>query len=215
MLALQLGTALAGPEENAQERVDEARASPTPVAGKGNWVFVPIPVANPTIGNGLQLAALYLHPKKPGEASAPGGTSGLVAMATDSGARLLGGFHDNSFDDDRYRLSVFAGSGKFNLKFYGTSADSPFADDPLRYEMSGAIGQVRASMRIPGTDNWFGGLTYQFLQSTLTFRTSEASGELPDVPAKFHSAGLGLSSPTTAATATTTRSKASTSASPG
>jgi len=185
------GLAIAQAEQNAEERFDEARAKPTPVGRQGNWIIVPIPVANPTIGNGLQLAALYLHPKSVVDENAPGGTSGVVAMATDSGARLLGGFHDSSFANDRFRLNAFAGSGKFNLKFYGTSENSQLVDNPLPYTMEGAIGQVRGSVRVRDTENWFAGLTYQFLQSTLTFRTSEVNPEQPDVPRKFHSAGLG------------------------
>ena len=58
------GVAMAQAEQNAEERFDEARANPTPVGRQGNWIIVPIPVANPTIGNGLQLAALYLHPRR-------------------------------------------------------------------------------------------------------------------------------------------------------
>jgi len=185
------GLAIAQAEQNAEERFDEARANPTPVGRQGNWIVVPIPVANPTIGNGLQLAALYLHPKSAVDESAPGGTSGVVTMATDSGARLLGGFHDSSFANDRFRLNAFAGTGKFNLKFYGTSEDSQLVDNPLPYQMDGVIGQVRGAVRIRDTENWFAGLTYQFLQSTLTFKTSEVNPEQPDVPRNFHSAGIG------------------------
>ena len=191
VLGASSGLAMAQAEQNAEERFDEARASPTPVTRQGNWIIVPIPVANPTVGNGLQLAALYLHPKQPGEESSPGGTSGLVTMATDSGARLYGAFHDSSFADDRFRLNAFFGSGKFNLKFYGTSENSQLVDNPLPYTMDGVIDQVRGAVRIRGTENWFAGLTYQFLQSTLTFRTSELNPEQPDVPRNFHSAGLG------------------------
>jgi len=185
------GPAFAQAEQNTEERFDEARASPTPVARKGNWVIVPIPVVNPTIGNGLQLAALYLHPKSVVEESAPGGTSGVVTMATDSGARMLGAFHDSSFANDRFRLTAFAGAGQFNLKFYGTSENSPLVDNPLAYQMDGTIGQVRGAVRIGGTENWYAGLTYQFLQTTLTFKTSEPSPEQPDVPRDFRNAGLG------------------------
>jgi hypothetical protein len=190
-LAAACAAVAAQVDQHAEERFDEARANPTPVGGKGNWVIVPIPVANPTIGNGLQLAALYLHPKKPGEESAPGATSGLVALGTDKGARVFGGFHDGSYDQDRYRLNVFAGSARFNLKFYGIGEHSPLADNPVPYEMDGGIAQVRGGIRIPGTAHLYGGLTYQFVQSTLTFKASAIAGELPDVPASFHSAALG------------------------
>jgi hypothetical protein len=190
-LGASSSAALAQVDQHAEERFDEARANPTPIGGKGNWVIVPIPVANPTIGNGLQLAALYLHPKKPGDENAPGSTSGLVALGTDKDARVFGAFHDGSYDQDRYRLNVFAGSAKFSLKFYGTGENSPLADNPLPYVMDGGLTQVRGGIRIPGTEHAYAGLTYQFLQSTMTFKSSAISGDLPDVPASFHSAALG------------------------
>ena len=189
LLCAACSPALADIERNAEERFDEARAKPTPIGGRGNWVVVPIPVSNPTIGTGLQLAALYLHPKP--DENAPGSTSGLVALRTDKGTQVLGGFHDGSFDADRYRLNVFAGSARFNLKFYGVGDNSPLADRPVAYEMDGGLAQVRGGVRIPGTRHLYAGLTYQYLQSTLTFNTSELSGELPDLPASFHSAALG------------------------
>ena len=191
LLGASCAQATAQVEKHAEERFDEAKANPTPIGEKGNWVIVPIPIANPTIGNGLQLAALYLHPKQPGLENAPGSTSGLVALRTDKGAQVLGGFHDGSYDNDRYRLNVFAGSARFNLKFYGIGEHSPLVDNPVPYEMDGGIAQVRGGVRIPGTDNFYAGLTYQLLQSTLTFKASDLSAELPDVPASFHSAALG------------------------
>jgi hypothetical protein len=41
--------------------------------------------------------------------------SGAAAMATDGGARLVGGFHDSSLYDDRFRIAAFAGIGEFHL----------------------------------------------------------------------------------------------------
>ena len=75
--------------------------------------MVPIPVSNPTVGTGLNLAVLYLHAKVEGDES-PAATSGAAAMATDGGARLVGGFHDSGLYDDHFRISAFAGVGEFH-----------------------------------------------------------------------------------------------------
>jgi hypothetical protein len=61
--------------------------------------------------------------------------------------------------------------------------------------MDGGLRRCAAACAFPGTEHLYAGLTYQFLQSTLTFKASEISTELPDVPASFHSAALGRSSP--------------------
>lgn len=190
-LAMQAGAALAGPELNTEDTINEARSRPTPAAQEGNWVFVPIPIANPTVGNGLQLAALYLHPKKPGEEKAPAATSGIGAMATDTKSKLLGAFHDGSLANDQYRISAFGGYGEFNLRYYGVGDGSAFADAPFPYEVKGALLQLRGEARLPHTEHWFAGATYQYLDATFTLQTSQIVPGLPDLPAQFKSAGLG------------------------
>ena len=191
LLAAQAGAAYAGPELTTEDAVNDARARPVTAVQGGSWIAVPIPVANPTVGNGLQVAVLYLHPKPPGEESAIGATSGIGAMATDRKTRLIGAFHDGSFANDKYRINVFAGLGEFNLRFYGTGDQSPFAERPFPYKVEGAVLQLRGEVRLPGTENWYAGATYQYLDSKLTLQTSQVAPGLPDLPAQFSSAGLG------------------------
>jgi hypothetical protein len=194
VLTVPASSALAGIEQNTEDRVDDARAQPaamTAMATKGNWVIVPIPVANPTVGNGLQVAVLYLHPKSTTDDQSPSATTGAVTMATNGGARMNGVFHDGSFDNDRFRVSAYAGTGKFDLKFYGIGDGNATGGRALPYEMSGTVVQMRGGMRLPGTADWFAGLTVLYLDSTLTFQTSQLSPGLPDVPIQFRNVGLG------------------------
>jgi hypothetical protein len=189
-LAACTRAALAGPEENLEERFDEARTSPTPVVKRGSWVVVPIPVSNPTVGTGLNLSVLYLHAKAEGDES-PAATSGAAAMATDGGARLVGGFHDSSLYDDHLRISAFAGVGEFHLKYYGVADDPLFSRNPLPYKLEGTLAQLRGEVRIPGTEHWFGGATYQYLDATFTPDTSEIAPGFSDTPHHFRSAAFG------------------------
>ena len=61
---------------------------------EGNWLPVPIPISNPTVGTGLQGILLYIHPQKSTEKDNPNPTSGVALMYTDSDSKLLGIFHD-------------------------------------------------------------------------------------------------------------------------
>lgn len=45
-----------GEEVLALKALEESR--------KGKWLPVPVPVSNPTVGNGLALTLLYFHPQK-------------------------------------------------------------------------------------------------------------------------------------------------------
>lgn len=191
VLMAHLGMAFAGFEQNAEDRFAEAQAQPVTAARHGNWVIVPIPVANPTVGNGLQVAALYLHAKDPGNPAAPSNTSGIGVMATDTGSRLAGAFHDGSYADDRVRVNAFAGSGKFKLEFFGIGDAGVTSDRALPYEMKGTIAQVRGAARLPGTKAWFAGLTYLYVDATLTVLASQVAPPLPDLPLSLRNAGFG------------------------
>lgn len=181
---------LAGAERLAEDRVDEARAAPVQALKRGSWLVVPVPVANPTVGNGLQLAILYLHPKTEDDADSPQTTSGIGAMATDTHSRLVGAFHDASYLDDRFRLSAFGGRGRFNLTYYGIG-DAAVPARSVSYAFDGTAGQIRVDARVPATAHWFVGLTYLLLESKVAFKTAEPAPGLPDLAGITRSAALG------------------------
>jgi hypothetical protein len=183
LLAVHASAAWAGAELATEDTVNEARARPGVESKSGNWVTVPIPVANPTVGSGLQVAVLYLHPKAADQERGPAATSGIAGMATDRKTRLLAAFHDGSLDNDRYRISVFGGFGEFNLRYYGVGDQSAFADDPLPYQVKGGLMQLRAEARLPDIEHWFAGATFQYLDSTFTLQASQVEPGLSDLPA--------------------------------
>ena len=66
--------------------------------------------------------------------------------------------------------------------------------DRLRREhhvVEGALLQLRGEARIVENDHWFAGATYQFLDSSFAFETSQVVPGLPDLAARFRSAGFG------------------------
>jgi hypothetical protein len=63
---------------------------------KGKWLPVPIPISNPTVGSGLQVALLYLHPQTSDDPAVSNSTSGIGAMYTNTDSWFAGGFHDGT-----------------------------------------------------------------------------------------------------------------------
>lgn len=175
-------------EDQSGEIIEDAHQAGA--LSKGKWVAVPIPVSNPTLGSGLQAALLYLHPTKYDDT--PNATSGLAAMYTDTDSWFVGGFHDNNFKQDKYRLKAFGGYGVLNLDFFGVGNTNLPDGASLPYEFKGALGSVRFLSRLPSTDNWYLGLQYLFLDSEITFETSMLDPLLPDVNGKVTTAALGL-----------------------
>jgi len=146
---------------------------------KGQFLAVPIPMSNPTIGSGLQAALLYMHPSKKNSADSPNATSGLGGMYTDTDSWVAGLFHDNYLFDDRLRVRGVVGTGDVNVNFYGSGSDPAFADDPVQYNLTANVALIQALGRLPGTKDWFGGLKVVVMESTITF---DLDALIPGIP---------------------------------
>lgn len=157
---------------------------------EGSWVIVPIPVSNPTFGNGLQLGLLYLHAPSGGE---PPATSGVGVMATDNDTRLAAAFHNQSFDHDRYRLTALLGGGQFAGKLFGIGASGILADHPVNYQFNGEALALEGLVRVVAGYDWFVGLNIQQANSEITFETPDVVPGLPALSGQFRFAGLGPS----------------------
>ena len=154
----------------------------------GGWVFVPIPVANPTVGNGAQLGALYLYPSS-GEG--PPATSGLGVMATDNGTRLVAAFHDQSLSHDRFRLTGGIAGGTLQAQYFGVGTGSIFADHPVKYGFEGEAFAALGLMRVGEGSDWFVGLSVQQAAATIEFSTPDVVAALPDIQGKIRILGGG------------------------
>jgi len=159
---------------------------------KGTWLPVPIPVSNPTIGSGLQAALLYLHPQTSKDPSVPSATSGIVGMYTDTDSKLVGGFHDGNWKEDLYRFRALAGTGEFNLDYYGSTNDPTLRDNPVPYSISSDIILSQLLRRIPGSQDWYLGLRYMYIDSNVTFDPGNLSSGLPPISDDMVTSSLGL-----------------------
>lgn len=155
---------------------------------KGQWVPVPIPVANPTVGNGLQAVLMYLHPKKTD--TKHNTTSGIAGLYTDTESWFVGAFHDDYLAGDKYRYSIFMGTGEFNLDYYGIG--NGLGDRSVSYQFNMQVFAPKFQFRIANLKNWFTGVHYIYLDSDSIFRLSELDPNLSDLEISVKTAGLGL-----------------------
>jgi hypothetical protein len=160
---------------------------------KKDWRFVPvpIPISDPTIGTGLAVAGLYLHPKKEGSSDTQTTLSGIVGLYTNTDSWMGAAFHSGSYGGDRYRVGGGLAYGEFNLKFYGIGNDSPIRDNPISYEAKTTAFLPRVLFRLP-FDNWFFGPRYLFLKIDNTFDLSDILPPLPEIRIPTQTSGLGL-----------------------
>lgn len=170
------------------EQTSESRLVAEAVVSDGAWMAVPIPFSNPTLGSGLQAAVLYLYEKQ--NAETPNATSGLGGFISDTDSYFMGAFHDDYFADDRYRLTLFAGTGDMNFNYYGIGEAAQ--DDPDQYNIV-AIGLfAKFLMRIPSTAHWYAGLRYLGSASTVAFDVADEAADLPGLEGDSNTSGLGL-----------------------
>ena len=129
---------------------------------------VPIPISNPTIGTGLAVAELYLHPQRQDAPISPTSISGLMGMYTDTENWMVGAFHEGFYSEDSYRGRGLLGYGELNLKFYGIGNDSILRDRPVEYGAKATFFSPRLLFRLP-VKNWFLGARYLYLEIDNTF----------------------------------------------
>ena len=156
-----------------------------------NWAPVPAIISNPTLGTGLSLALMYMHPRKEGDTSGRSDVTGIVGMYTSTDSWATGLFHNGSYFEDRLRASGGLFYADFNLKFYGIGNDSPIRDNPIDYnaKINAIMPKVLFNL---WSENWFAGPAYKFMKFDNRFDLSPVLPGLPEVRIPTQTAGLGL-----------------------
>jgi hypothetical protein len=180
-------------EDDAIRRADQTRdIKVLATKPQGTWLAVPIPISNPTVGTGLQAAILYLHPKSSPDPNVPNATSGVMGMYTDTESWFAGGFHDGNWSEDLYRFRILAGSGEFDLDYFGIGESPIFGDNPLSYQLKSDVLIAQALRRIPGSRDWYLGMRYMLIDSEVTFDVGNFFPGLPPISSNMTTSSLGL-----------------------
>lgn len=164
-----------------------------PKISAGQFLAVPIPVSNPTVGSGLQVALLYLHGEDPDASEdTPNGTTGLGGMYTDTESSLFGLFHDDYLFDDKLRLRGGLGVADVNIEYFGSNTDTDLGDSPIEYNLQAEFAMIQALTRIPGTQNWFAGLRALGMKADISFHLSDIYPGIPDLGSGLNIANLAI-----------------------
>ena len=167
---------------------------------RGEFVIAPIPVINPTVGNGLALGVGYLYHLDKDDVRSPPSITGVGGFRTSNGTR--GGVIAQKFvlRENKYRLLLVAGRADIHYNFFGIGADAGDLGVSIPIEVTGKGFLVDASMRV-FRRNWFAGVRYYIMRSTVNVDRSNVSfngpglfHDRPQVPAldlELRTAGLG------------------------
>jgi len=190
--------AQAGPiESQVQSLATEAESAdevmppgPADKAGRED-ILAPVPIVDPTIGNGLSLAGLITYDPAAGDDAASKERRSTLAIAvayTNTDSWMVGGGLKLYLDEDRYRTKLGAGYGNLNLKWFGTSSDSPFFDNPIDFRTRGILVDGNVQARI--VENVYLGVSGRYIGPTATIKIP--IDVLPELTARFDLAAIGV-----------------------
>ena len=195
-LALAFLACLAAPGSAAElipkQTVEDGETPPTEPSLKApsDWVFMPIPVSNPSVGTGLAVAGLHLFPF--GGASQPS-LFGLGAAVTDNGTWIAGGGSQLRFDEDRWRVTFGGAAAGIHSDFYGIGESAGDAGQSIPIVMRTDAAIASALRRVgPG---FYAGAGLRYSSTTTTFDGEVPPGPLNDLISQgltITTVGIGL-----------------------
>jgi len=198
--AVLAGQVLAGPaaaqsrtEDATRPQVEETKAADKiSVGGTVEDTFniygMPIPIVDPTIGNGLAVGVLTTFRLDSDDEISPRSTVAVGAGYTDSQSYAFGASTSLYLDEDRYRIDTLVGYGNANIKFFGIGSDSLFKDHPLDFNIRGLFARANARVRV--LDHVYVGPLVKYLDSTAHFDVLPAI--LRPIDLDYRLAGGGL-----------------------
>jgi outer membrane protein assembly factor BamA len=172
------------------EAADEAPWSLSSDDKEKKFLLVPVPIVDPTIGNGLALAGLYTF-EPDGDAEAlpkeRRSTIAVGAAYTNTDGWIVGGGVKLHLDQDRYRVNLGGGYADLKLKWYGTSSDSPFFDNPINFRTQGGMIDGNVEKRV--TEHFYLGISGRYIRPTASVKIPIP--ELPDQKVSFDLTAVG------------------------
>lgn len=153
-----------------------------------NILAVPVPIIDPTLGNGLALAGLLTFPAADANEDAPRSTLGIAAARTDTDSWMVGAGFKLYLAGDRYRAGLIAGYGNLNLQYYGVRSGSPFFDHPVGFLVRGTL--LDASVQARVASHLYAGLKGRYINPVATL--DQPIDLLPGLRAEFELAALGV-----------------------
>ncbi len=157
---------------------------------KSDFIIVPIPGANPTIGASLALAAAYFYTLDEGSQAS---YTGIGAFASTNGSKGWAFSQSISWLDDHLRATAVIGNADVLYDLYGIGRSAGGDGLSLPIDQTAQVYAAEASYDV--SDHIYLGIKARYLDSTLSFNAAEAAG-IPGLPQLDLSVTSGVVGPT-------------------
>jgi hypothetical protein len=186
----------AAPSKGSELGLVKAEEKPSKSSSKrkGEFAAAPIPVVNPTIGNGAGGGVLYARKLGGPEDTSPASAFGGGGLGTGNGSWALGAGARMYLKNDRYRISVAVGGGKFNYNYFGegNTAGNAAKSIPLSQRSKGFL--IEPKMRV--FRDWYLGPRYHIISNDVTLNDPNLNPTQLPVPLpadlQLRTAALGI-----------------------
>lgn len=158
----------------------------------GEFAGTPLPVVNPTIGNGLGAVGMYAQSLRATDKQSPPSIFGGGLFLTDNGSRGAGLGTKLFFNEDRFRLTAGVGRAKLNYDFYGVGNETGEKDISIPISQSATAFVTEGQVKV--VERWFAGVRFQTVKTTvgLEFELPESDIEIPSIELDSRVAAIGL-----------------------
>jgi hypothetical protein len=176
--------------QGVEKAVREVVKIAPPEEGKSDFVIMPIPISNPTVGTGLGLASMFLYSA---DKKSPISSTMLGGFYTSNESWGVGVAQNTFLYEDRLRLNGLAGYGNINMDFYGIGSGAGDRGVSVPITQKGFFFMPEALIRIAG--RLYGGLRYRYLgMETVLDLNALANNriDLPPITAKVKSSAVAL-----------------------
>jgi hypothetical protein len=162
--------------------------------GEGEFAVAPIPMVNPSIGNGAGLAALYAKKLGSEEDSSPPSSFGAGGFGTGNGSWAIGLGAKLYLKNDRYRITFAGGGGKFNYNYFGTGNGSGNAAQSIPLSQRSKAFLIEPKIRV--FRDWYLGPRYHIISNDVTLNNPNLDPTKLPVPLpgdlQLRTAALGI-----------------------
>jgi outer membrane protein assembly factor BamA len=155
---------------------------------RGDFVAVPIPISDPTLGTGLVAGAAYFYPQTEAQKQAqPASVTAAAGMYTSNKSYAYGIGQQNYWDGDKWR---FAGAlGRADLKLELLAPGEAGGENRASWLIDGNFLYGELSRAIRG--NWYAGITARFVDIKQNIEPAVPHGRF-DITNQVRTVGAGL-----------------------
>mgnify|MGYP001812238463 FL=1 len=156
---------------------------------KGDFVAVPIPLSNPTLGSGLIAGAAYFYPQTEAQkAVQPASLTGIAGMYTDNDSKAIVIAQQNYWNKNRWRFTGALGAADLRLSLLSADESGDRRDIDWRLQGNFVFARLSGQVR----KGWYTGFLARIVDVDQSIEagfntTRDDFVTLPDI----RSAGLG------------------------